>query len=63
VADLPAAIAALEVRLHDPALYAKDRKGFERLTGELDRTRARLALAETDWLELEARREALVSGG
>jgi ATP-binding cassette subfamily F protein uup len=63
IADLPAQITALEARLHDPALYARNPKAFERLTGELDHTRARLETAERDWLDLEARREALVSGG
>jgi ATP-binding cassette subfamily F protein uup len=63
MADLPAAIAALEARLHDPALYAKDPKQAQRLMGELDRTRARLESAESDWLALEARREAPVAGG
>lgn len=63
VAELPAAIAALEARLADPGLYAKDPGQFQRLTGELDAVRAALEAAETDWLELESRREALVSGG
>jgi len=63
MADLPGAIAALEARLHDPAIYIKDPKSFERLTEELGRTRARLDAAETDWLQIEARREAMVSGG
>ena len=63
VAEGPAAIAALETRLHDPQLYAKDPKGFARLSAELDRAREKLEKAEADWLEIETRREALVFGG
>jgi ATP-binding cassette subfamily F protein uup len=63
MADLPAAIAKLEERLHDPELYAKDPKGFDRLTAELDTVRGKLEQAELDWLEIEAKKEALVSGG
>jgi ATP-binding cassette subfamily F protein uup len=63
MADLPVAIVKLEERLHEPTLYTKDPKGFDRLTGELDATRAKLEQAELDWLTIEAKKEALVSGG
>ena len=56
MAELPAAIVALEARLADPALYSKDPQGFARVSAELDSTRAKLDLAEADWLEIEARR-------
>jgi ATP-binding cassette subfamily F protein uup len=56
-------IVALEARLEDPALYAKDRVRFEAITRRLGEARAELGRAEEDWLELEARREALASGG
>jgi len=63
MANLPAEILTLETRLHDPVLYAQDPKGFDRLTNALDNLRAQLEQAEADWLELEAKREALLSGG
>jgi ATP-binding cassette subfamily F protein uup len=62
VAELPAAIAKLEARLHDPALYAKSPKEFDRLTAEMEALRAKLEKAELDWLELEAKREGLATG-
>jgi len=63
MAELPKLISSLETRLHDPGLYGKDPAAFARLTVDLDTVRARLESAETDWLEIEARRDALVSGG
>ncbi len=63
LAALPAAIAALEARLHEPTLYSSDPRGFQRLTLELDAARARLEQAELDWLELETKKDASVSGG
>ncbi|HEY2709018.1 MAG TPA: ATP-binding cassette domain-containing protein [Caulobacteraceae bacterium] len=55
-------IAALEARLHDAGLYARDPKGFEAVMTRLDGARAELTQAEADWLELEERREALSKG-
>lgn len=55
----PGRIAALEDQLHDPDLYARDPAKFDRLTRELEKLRAEVAGAEEEWLELEARREAL----
>jgi len=55
-------IAALERRLADAGLYARDRAGFEAAMRRLDAARAELAAAEDAWLELEARREALAKG-
>ena len=59
LATLPADIARHEATLSDPGLYARDRKAFDRATANADRARALLAAAEEEWLELEARREAL----
>jgi len=55
------AIAALERRLADSALYGRDPAGFDRATRDLAERRVALAAAEDAWLELEARREALAS--
>ena len=57
--ELPGKLSALEAGLADPALYGRDPAGFERLSQALEAGRARLAAAETEWLELEGRREAL----
>ena len=60
--DLPSTIARIEARLGDPALYTRDPKGFAAVSAELDAARAKLEKAEADWLDLEAKREALASG-
>ena len=52
-------IVELEARLEDPGLYARDPKAFDALSRRLSAARAELSRAEEDWLELEARREAL----
>ncbi|HZW15032.1 MAG TPA: ABC-F family ATP-binding cassette domain-containing protein [Brevundimonas sp.] len=59
LATLPADIARHEATLADPGLYARDRKAFDRATANADRARTLLAAAEEEWLELEAKREAL----
>ena len=56
---LPADIARHEATLADPDLYARDRKTFDRATANAERARTLLAAAEEEWLELEAKREAL----
>jgi ATP-binding cassette subfamily F protein uup len=56
-------IVALEARLEDSGLYARDRKAFDAAMHRLTAARAELARSEEDWLELEARREALAKGG
>jgi len=48
-----------DATLSDPGLYARDRKAFDRATAYAARARALLAAAEEEWLELEAKREAL----
>jgi ATP-binding cassette subfamily F protein uup len=52
-------IARLETELADPELYNRDATRFHAATAELERAGAELDAAETRWLELEARREAL----
>ncbi len=59
LASLPGDIARHDETLADPGLYARDRKAFDRATANADRARALLAAAEEEWLELEAKREAL----
>src|SRR3546814_10196486 len=49
---LNAAIARDEALLSDPALYARDPAGFERLTGAVADARAKLEAAEERWLKL-----------
>ena len=61
LASLPEDIARHDATLSDPDLYARDRKAFDRATANADRARALLAAAEEEWLELEAKREALAS--
>ncbi len=52
-------IAALEKRLEDPGLYARDPAAFDRIMKSLDTARATLAGSEDEWLALEEKREAL----
>jgi ATP-binding cassette subfamily F protein uup len=56
---LHAEIGKHEKTLADPGLYARDPKAFERTMSALDKARASLAAVEEEWLEIEARREAL----
>jgi ABC transport system ATP-binding/permease protein len=61
-ADMPRLserIAALEVTLSDPNLYARDPAAFEAGGRELEAARRALADAEDAWLELEALKEQL----
>ncbi|MBS3962017.1 MAG: ATP-binding cassette domain-containing protein [Sandarakinorhabdus sp.] len=64
---LPATIAALEdeigsiaLKLADPQLYARHPAQFERLTNLMDALRTRLSAAETRWLEVAEKAEALL---
>ena len=61
LASLPEDIARHDATLSDPDLYTRDRKAFDRATTNADRARSLLAAAEEEWLELEAKREALAS--
>jgi ATP-binding cassette subfamily F protein uup len=55
---LHAAISRHESTLAAPGLYARDAKKFNAVTSELADAQARLAAAESRWLELELLREA-----
>ncbi|MEO0999358.1 MAG: ATP-binding cassette domain-containing protein, partial [Pseudomonadota bacterium] len=57
--QLSADIARLEGLLADPDLYARDPARFEKATAALAQRSAARDAAEEEWLELEARREAL----
>ncbi|MBX3482450.1 ABC-F family ATP-binding cassette domain-containing protein [Phenylobacterium sp.] len=60
--DMPGKIATLEIAMGDPDLYARDPGAFDRFSRALEAARAQLSAAEEEWLELEARREALEAG-
>ncbi|MDB5593312.1 MAG: hfaC [Hyphomicrobiales bacterium] len=51
--------ATLQSKLDDPALYARDRFAFEKLSGQLVEAEKRLAKMEEEWLELEMLRESV----
>nr|WP_210325830.1 ABC-F family ATP-binding cassette domain-containing protein [Oricola nitratireducens] len=52
-------IEALEARLADPALFAKDPGGFNKVAADLGTKRTRHAALEEEWLELEMLREEI----
>jgi ATP-binding cassette subfamily F protein uup len=54
---LQADIAALQSRLADPALYARDPAAFAKLSDTLAATHGKLHAAEEEWLRLEMLRE------
>ncbi|MDX2235054.1 MAG: ABC-F family ATP-binding cassette domain-containing protein [Hyphomonadaceae bacterium] len=56
---LDAEIAALEARLADAGLFARDPRGFDSAIARLDAARAEKEAAEMAWLEIEERRAAL----
>ena len=45
--------AALEEKLHDPAFFNRDPKGFEKTTQTLEKLRHSIDAMEHEWLELE----------
>ena len=59
VEELEAAIARDEDILADPALYTRDRKRFDALTGAIEKARAEKEAAEMRWLELAEKAEGL----
>jgi ATP-binding cassette subfamily F protein uup len=59
IARIEAAIAAASEALSDPSLFARDQRRFEALTVEMDRLRHALDRAETRWLEVAEKAEAL----
>ncbi len=54
-------IAAFEATLSDAALFRRDPAGFKRVTAAIEKSRCDLADSESEWLEIEARREALAA--
>jgi ATP-binding cassette subfamily F protein uup len=59
IAKLEDEIRALQAKLDDPTLYARDRKAFDTATAALTKAQADLAAAEEKWLELEMLREEI----
>ena len=49
----------LRARLADPALFGRDRDGFETAAGRLEQAEVELAASEDEWLALELKREAI----
>ncbi len=59
IAKLEAAIGALQDKLGDPQLYARDQAAFAKLSAALVEAQADLEAAEAEWLELELLREEI----
>ena len=59
IKSLESEIGALEARLADAGLFARDPRAFEQSAARLTAARADLATAEEQWLELEIKRESL----
>jgi ATP-binding cassette subfamily F protein uup len=57
IAALEVEIAQLEKTIADPALYARDRAGFDTASTALAKAQAELSAAEDEWLRLEELRE------
>ncbi|MGE3065410.1 MAG: ABC-F family ATP-binding cassette domain-containing protein [Hyphomicrobiaceae bacterium] len=55
-------IRALQARLEDPGLYARDRSAFTQASETLAASQSELAAAEQKWLELEILREEMEGG-
>jgi ATP-binding cassette subfamily F protein uup len=59
IAGLHDEARALQQRLDDPALFARDRTAFDQTLTALGEVQAKLNEAEDRWLELEILREEL----
>ncbi|MFN7400101.1 MAG: ATP-binding cassette domain-containing protein, partial [Sandaracinobacter sp.] len=59
IARLEAAIAAVEAKLADAALYTRNPREFQKLTADTDALRNKLEAAEERWLEVAELAEAL----
>ncbi len=59
IVALQAEAAALQARLADPDLYARDRSAFEQVSAALGAVQHKIAAAEEKWLELEILREEI----
>jgi ATP-binding cassette subfamily F protein uup len=62
IAELRAETKRLQARLEDPQFYARDRAGFEVVTGSLGELQQKIAAAEERWMELELLREEIAGG-
>jgi ATP-binding cassette subfamily F protein uup len=62
IAALQAEAEALQAKLADPQFYARDRAGFEKVSGALGNLQRKIAAAEEQWLALEILREELAGG-
>ena len=62
IAELRAETKRLQAKLSDTLFYARDRAGFEAVTGSLGDLQRKIAAAEERWLELELLREEIVGG-
>jgi ATP-binding cassette subfamily F protein uup len=56
-------IEKLQAELHDPKLFANDRKKFDQLAAKLKEAEAARAADEERWLELEIKHEEFETGG
>jgi ATP-binding cassette subfamily F protein uup len=61
IAQLENEIETLETKLGDNTLFERDRGAFDHVAARLDVAREELEAAETRWLELEERRDALAA--
>lgn len=59
IEKLQAEIAALQKKLDDPKLFARDAAAFNQTAASLSQAQAALAEAEDEWLALEMKREEL----
>ena len=59
IATLQSEARALQAKLSDPAFYARDRAGFEKVSSDLADLQRKIAAAEEQWLALEILREEL----
>lgn len=59
MAKLEKAIIAYREILSDPGLYARDVGKFQKVSDDLEKAEAELVSSEEQWLELEAKKEAL----
>jgi ABC transport system ATP-binding/permease protein len=62
IAELEKQVSDLQTQLDDPALYARDRQAFEKVSAALVKAQGELAEAEHRWLELEILRKELSAG-
>ena len=59
IAKIEAEISTAEAKLGDPGLYARNPKEFDRLTAAIEALRGKLDAAETRWMEVAEKAEAL----